>query len=79
MATKINLTDMENCYKVFRKDILDKIELKEKRFGFEPEVTAKLASRGARIYEVGISYYGITYDEGKKWLERRSSCCLLHH
>ena len=66
MATNINLTDMETCYKVIRKDILDKIELKEKRFGFEPEITAKLASRGARIYEVGISYYGRTYDEGKK-------------
>jgi glycosyltransferase involved in cell wall biosynthesis len=66
MTTNINLTDMETCYKVIRKDKLDKIELKEKRFGFEPEITAKLASRGARIYEVGISYYGRTYDEGKK-------------
>ena len=57
---------METCYKVIRKDVLDKIDLKEKRFGFEPEITAKLAARGARIYEVGISYYGRTYDEGKK-------------
>ncbi len=66
MTTNINLTDMETCYNVIRKDILDKITLTEKRFGFEPEITAKLASRGARIYEVGISYYGRTYDEGKK-------------
>ena len=66
MVTNINLTDMETCYKVIRKDMLDKIDLKEKRFGFEPEITAKLASHGARIYEVGISYYGRTYDEGKK-------------
>ena len=66
MATNINLTDIETGYKVIRKDILDKITLNEKRFGFEPEITAKLASRCARIYEVGISYYGRTYDEGKK-------------
>ena len=57
---------METCSKVIRKDVLDKIDLKEKRLGFEPEITAKLAARGARIYEVGISYYGRTYDEGKK-------------
>jgi len=80
MATNINLTDMETCYKVIRKDILDQIELTEKRFGFEPEITAKLASRGARIYEVGISYYGRTYDEGKKisWKDGvRAVYCII--
>ncbi|HSF82165.1 MAG TPA: glycosyltransferase family 2 protein [Anaerolineales bacterium] len=64
--TNLNLTDMEVCYKVFKRSILDKIELKEDRFGFEPEFTAKVARNGYRVYEVGISYYGRTYDEGKK-------------
>ncbi len=64
--TNLNLTDMEVCYKVFRRDILDKIELKEKRFGFEPEFTSKVGKLKCRIYEVGISYSGRTYDEGKK-------------
>jgi glycosyltransferase involved in cell wall biosynthesis len=64
--TNLNLTDMEVCYKVFKRDILDGIELKEDRFGFEPELTAKIARRGYIIYEVGISYYGRTYGEGKK-------------
>ena len=80
MATNINLTDMETCYKVIRKDILENITLTEKRFGFEPEITAKLASRGARIYEVGISYYGRTYEEGKKigWKDGvRAVYCIL--
>jgi hypothetical protein len=80
MTTNINLTDMETCYKVIRKDVLDKISLTEKRFGFEPEITAKLTSRGARIYEVGISYYGRTYDEGKKigWKDGvRAIYCIL--
>lgn len=66
MTTNLNLTDMETCYKVFRAEILQSIPLKEKRFGFEPEVTAKVARRGCRIYEVGISYTGRTYAEGKK-------------
>ncbi|WP_029898533.1 glycosyltransferase family 2 protein [Desulfohalovibrio reitneri] len=66
MATNLNLTDMETCYKAFRREVIQSIELKEKRFGFEPEVTAKLAKKGCRIYEVGISYYGRTYAEGKK-------------
>ncbi len=66
MFTNINLTDMESCYKVFRKEVLDTIEIKENRFGFEPEITAKVAKGGWRIYEVGISYYGRTYAEGKK-------------
>jgi glycosyltransferase involved in cell wall biosynthesis len=66
MATNINLTDMETCYKVFRRDVLAAIALTEDRFGFEPEVTAKIAARGYRIYEIGISYSGRTYGEGKK-------------
>lgn len=64
--TNLSLTDMEVCYKVFKKSILDQIELKEDRFGFEPEVTAKVARLNCQIYEVGISYYGRTYEEGKK-------------
>ncbi len=64
--TNLNLTDMEVCYKVFRREILNNIELKEDRFGFEPEFTAKIASGGYIVYEVGISYYGRTYEEGKK-------------
>ncbi len=66
MLTNLNLTDMEVCYKVFNRWILDKIELQEERFGFEPEFTAKVAQLGCPIYEVGISYYGRTYGEGKK-------------
>ena len=65
--TNLNLSDMETCYKLFRTDIIQGIKLKEKRFGFEPEVTAKISRvKNARIYEVGISYYGRTYDDGKK-------------
>jgi glycosyltransferase involved in cell wall biosynthesis len=64
--TNLNLTDMEVCYKLFKREILDSIELKEDRFGFEPEFTAKIARCGYTIYEVGISYYGRTYEEGKK-------------
>ena len=67
MFTDLNLTDMETCYKLFRRDILQGLVLEEKRFGFEPEVTAKVARvPGVRLYEVGISYYGRTYAEGKK-------------
>jgi glycosyltransferase involved in cell wall biosynthesis len=67
MFTNLNLTDMETCYKLFRTETVQKILLKEKRFGFEPEITAKIARvKGVRIYEVGISYYGRTYAEGKK-------------
>lgn len=67
MLTNLNLTDMETCYKLFRSEIIKGIQLKEKRFGFEPEVTAKISKiPGIRIYEVGISYYGRTYEEGKK-------------
>ena len=66
MLTDLNLTDMETGYKVFRREIIQGIRLEEERFGFEPEVTAKVAKLGCRIYEVGISYYGRTYAEGKK-------------
>ena len=67
MMTNLNLTDMETCYKMFRADILKSIQLKEKRFGFEPEVTAKISKiPKIRIYEIGISYYGRTFEEGKK-------------
>ncbi|MBD2015708.1 glycosyltransferase family 2 protein [Microcoleus sp. FACHB-53] len=66
MLTNINLTDMETCYKAFRREIIQSIKIQENRFGFEPEITAKLAKLNCRIYEVGISYYGRTYKEGKK-------------
>jgi glycosyltransferase involved in cell wall biosynthesis len=64
--TNLNLSDMEVCYKAFRKELLDRVELKENRFGFEPEITAKISKLHCRIYEVGISYYGRSYEEGKK-------------
>ena len=83
MLTNLNLTDMETCYKVVRADILKGIELKENRFGFEPEVTAKLSRiPKIRIYEVGISYYGRTYEEGKKigWKDGfRAIYCILKY
>lgn len=83
MFTNLNLTDMETGYKLFRADILKKIKLKEKRFGFEPEVTAKIARvPGIRIYEVGISYYGRTYADGKKinWQDGvRAIWCILKY
>src|SRR5260370_21386855 len=66
MFTNLNLTDLETCYKAFRADVIKNLNLREDRFGFEPEVTAKLAKAGCRIYEVGISYNGRTYSEGKK-------------
>ena len=66
MFTNINLTDMETCYKMFRAEVIKSINIEENRFGFEPEITAKIARRNYRIYEVGISYYGRTYSEGKK-------------
>jgi len=66
MFTNINLTDMETCYKMFRREVIQGITIEENRFGFEPEITAKVARSGARIFEVGISYYGRTYAEGKK-------------
>ncbi len=66
MVTDLNLTDMETCYKAFRRDVLDSFVLEEDRFGIEPEITGKVAAQGWRVYEVGISYAGRTYDEGKK-------------
>lgn len=66
MLTNLNLTDMETCYKLFRREVIQSVTIEEDRFGFEPEITAKVAHRGLVIYEVGISYYGRTYDEGKK-------------
>ena len=66
MMTNLNLTDMETCYKVFRREVIQAVLIEEDRFGFEPEITAKLARQGLRIYEVGISYSGRTYAEGKK-------------
>ena len=81
--TNLNLTDMETCYKLFRTDIIQNIALKEKRFGFEPEVTARISRvKGIRIYEVGISYYGRTYEEGKKigWKDGfRAIWCILKY
>ena len=66
MFTNLNLTDMETCYKVFRREIIQGIRIEENRFGFEPEITAKVAKLKVRIYEVAISYSGRTYEEGKK-------------
>jgi glycosyltransferase involved in cell wall biosynthesis len=80
--TNINLTDMETCYKVFRREIIQAIPLEENRFGFEPEITVKVAKRRLRIYEVGISYWGRTYEEGKKigWKDGvRCLWCLLKY
>ena len=82
MFTNLNLTDMESCYKVFRKDVLGRLRLEEKRFGFEPEFTAKVAKLDVRIYEVGISYSGRTYKEGKKigWKDGFSAIkCILKY
>ena len=83
MFTNLNLTDMETCYKLFRAEIVKNLNLKEKRFGFEPEVTAKIGRvPGIRIYEVGISYYGRTYNEGKKinWRDGlRAIYCILKY
>jgi hypothetical protein len=66
MFTNLNLSDIETCYKVFRRELLHGISIEENRFGFEPEIIAKIARTNARIYEVGISYYGRTYAQGKK-------------
>ena len=66
MFTNLNLTDMETCYKVFRREVIQSITIEENRFGFEPEITAKIAKLHVRVYEVGIAYYGRTYAEGKK-------------
>jgi glycosyltransferase involved in cell wall biosynthesis len=82
MFTNLNLTDMETCYKAFRRDVIQKIDFREERFGFEPEVTAKVARMGCRIYEVGISYSGRTYAEGKKigWRDGlRALWCIVRY
>ena len=82
MLSDLNLTDMEVCYKVFKREVLNKIELEEDRFGFEPEITAKVAKQKCRIYEVGISYHGRTYEEGKKigWRDGLSALrCILKY
>jgi glycosyltransferase involved in cell wall biosynthesis len=80
--TNINLSDMETCYKIFRREILQSIPIEEDRFGFEPEITVKIAKRRLRVYEVGISYWGRTYEEGKKigWKDGvRALWCLLKY
>jgi glycosyltransferase involved in cell wall biosynthesis len=74
--TDLNLTDMETCYKAFRREVIQSIQLEEDRFGFEPEVTVKVAKRNLRVYEVGISYWGRTYDEGKKIGWKDGFCAL---
>lgn len=83
MCTNLNLTDMETGYKVFKRAIIEQISIKENRFGFEPEITAKIAKiRGVRVYEVGISYFGRTYEEGKKigWRDgARALWCILKY
>jgi len=82
MFTNINLTDMECCYKAFKSKIIKEIDLKENRFGFEPEVTAKIAKKNLRIYEVGIKYYGRKYSEGKKitWIDGfRAIYCIIFY
>ena len=82
MCTNLNLTDMETCYKAFRGDIIRNIPIEENRFGFEPEITAKIARTKCRIFEVGISYHGRTYEEGKKigWRDGfRAIWCILRY
>jgi glycosyltransferase involved in cell wall biosynthesis len=82
MFTNLSLTDMETCYKVFRREIIQSIQIKENRFGFEPEITAKIAKTNCRIYEVGISYNGRTYEEGKKigWKDGvRAIFCIIKY
>lgn len=82
MFTNLNLTDMETCYKAFRREVLAGLEIEEDRFGFEPEITAKVAHAGWRVYEVGISYSGRTYDEGKKigWRDGvRALFCIMRY
>jgi glycosyltransferase involved in cell wall biosynthesis len=80
--TNMNMSDMETCYKVFRREVIQSIPIEEDRFGFEPEITVKIAKRGLRVYEVGISYWGRTYEEGKKigWRDGvRALFCLLKY
>ena len=82
MFTNMNLTDMETCYKMFRREVIQGIRIQENRFGFEPEITAKIARRNLRIYEIGVGYAGRTYDEGKKigWRDGvRAIWCILKY
>ena len=82
MSTNLNLTDMETCYKVFRREIIQSVTIEEDRFGFEPEITAKIAKMELRIFEVGIAYYGRTYAEGKKigWRDGvRAIYCIIKY
>ena len=82
LFTDLNLSDMETCYKAFRREVIQSVNIRENRFGFEPEVTAKISKMNLRIYEVGISYYGRTYDEGKKigWKDGvRAIYCILKY
>lgn len=82
MFTNINLTDMETCFKMFRREVIQKMTIEEDRFGFEPEITAKVAKLGVAIYEVGISYHGRTYDQGKKigWRDGfRAIYCIIKY
>jgi len=82
MFTDLNLSDMETCFKAFRKEVLDSITVEEDRFGFEPEITAKVAAGGWRVFEVGISYNGRTYAEGKKigWRDGvRALWCIVKY
>ena len=82
LLTDLNISDMETCYKAFRREVIQSVNIRENRFGFEPEVTAKISKMNIRIYEVGISYYGRTYDEGKKigWKDGvRAVYCILKY
>ena len=82
MLTNLNLTDMETCYKVFRRSVVQRLDIEESRFGFEPEITAKIAKMGCAIYEVGIAYYGRTYEQGKKagWKDGlRAIYCIVKY
>ena len=78
MFSNLNLTDMETCYKMFRREILELFELKSNRFGFEPEFTAKIAKANLIIYELPISYYGRTYDDGKKITWKDGFAAIFH-
>jgi glycosyltransferase involved in cell wall biosynthesis len=82
MYTNLNLSDMETCYKVFKREVISRIDIQEDRFGFEPEVTAKVAQLKCRVYEVGISYSGRSYEEGKKidWRDGlRALWCIVKY
>ena len=82
MLTNLNFTDVETCYKVFKRNVIQSIKIEEERFGFEPEITAKIARMGCAIYEVGIAYYGRTYEQGKKvdWKDGfRAIYCILKY